>query len=111
MQVGVFLQVIGDTIGVEKSTQPRVVYNESRLLAANKAQLIKWPTDLAEINDSKSGFFRRRQIPSIIGRIDWTHVQILAGRSHENDFVNRKGFHSIHVQGVCSHKGAIICRF
>ena len=108
---GSFLQVIGDTIGVDKSTVSRVVYDVSRLLAAKQAQFIKWPTDVAEINENKNGFFRRRQFPGVIGCIDGTHVRILAPHSHENDFVNRKGFHSINVQGICNHKGTIICKF
>ena len=108
---GSFLQVIGDTIGVDKSTVSRVVHNVSSLLAAKQAQFIKWPTDVAEINENKNGFYRRRQFPGVIGCIDGTHIRIIAPSNHENDFVNRKGFHSINVQGVCNHKGTIIYNF
>ena len=109
---GSFLQVIGETIWVDKYTVSRVVQNVSRLLAAKRqTQFIKWPTDLAEINESKNCFYRRRQFPGVIGCIDGTHIRIIAPSNDENDFVNRKGFHSINVQGVCNHKGTIIYKF
>ena len=70
---GGFLQVNGDTIGLEKSTVSRVVHNVSGLLAAKQAQFIKWPTDVAEKNETKNGFYRRRTFPGVIGCIDGTH--------------------------------------
>ena len=32
-------------------------------------------------------------------------VQIQAPYENKNDFVNRKGSHSINVQAICNHKG------
>lgn len=66
---------------------------------------IKWPTTAAVINENKNGFYRRRRFPGIIGCIDGTQIRIIAPSNNESDFVNRKGFHSINVQGVCDHKG------
>ena len=45
---GSFLQVIGDTIGVDKSTVSRVVTNVSLALVAKQQQYIKWPKDQQE---------------------------------------------------------------
>ena len=45
---GSFLQVIGDTIGVDKSTVSRVVTNVSLVLVAKQQQYIKWPKDQQE---------------------------------------------------------------
>ena len=104
---GSFLQVIGDTIGVDKSTVSRVVYNVSSVLASKQGQFIKWPTEPADTNASKNSFYRRGRFPGVIGCIDGTHIRILAPHVDENDFVNRKGFHSINVQGVCNHKVTI----
>ena len=41
----------------------------------------------------------------MIGCVDGTHIKIQAPYQNENDFVNRKGFHSINVQAICNHKG------
>ena len=102
---GNFLQVIGDTVGVDKSTVSRAVHDVSQLLSAKQNMFIKWPTTAAVINENKNGFYWRRWFPGIIGCIDGTQIRIIAPRNNESDFVNRKGFHSINVQGVCDHKG------
>ena len=105
---GNFLQVIGDTVGVDKSTVSRAVHDVSQLLSAKQSMFIKWPTTAAVINENKNGFYRRRRFPGIIGCIDGTQIRIIAPSKNESDFVNRKGFHSINVQGVCDHKGKFL---
>ena len=102
---GNFLQVIGDTVGVDKSTVSRAVHDVSQLLSAKQNTFIKWPTTAAVINKNMNGFYRRRRFPGIIDCIDGTQIRIIAPSNNESDFVNRKGFHSINVQGVCDHKG------
>ena len=105
---GNFLQVINDTVGVDKSTVSRAVHDVSQLLSAKQSMFIKWPTTAAVINENKNGFYRRRRFPGIIGCIDGTQIRIIAPSKNESDFVNRKGFHSINVQGVCDHKGKFL---
>ena len=105
---GNFLQVIGDTVGVDKSTVSRAVHDVSQLLSAKQSMFIKWPTTAAVINENKNGFYRRRRFPGIIGCIDRTQIRIIAPSKNESDFVNRKDFHSINVQGVCDHKGKFL---
>ena len=102
---GSFLQVIGDTIGVDKSTVSRVVTNVSLALVAKQQQYIKWPKDQQELGKSKKSFYQRGKFPSVIGCVDGTHIRIQAPHENENGYVNRKGFHSINVQGICNHEG------
>ena len=98
---GSFLQVIGDTAGVDKSTVSRVVTNVSNALISKQSEFITWPTD-AEVAEVKNSFYRRGGFPCVIGCVDGTHIRIQALNEHENALnVNRKGFHSINVQGVC----------
>ena len=41
----------------------------------------------------------------MIGCVDGSHIRIQGPSDNENDFVNRKGYHSVNVQGVCDQKG------
>ena len=93
-----------DTVGVDRSTVSRVVTNVSNALIAKRSEFIMWPTD-AEVAEVKNWFYRRGSFPCVIGWFDGTHIRIQAPNEHENAYVNRKGFHSINVQGVCNHEG------
>ena len=92
------------TAGVDKSTVSRVVANASNALIAKQSEFITWPTD-AEVAEVKNSFYRRGGFPCVIGCVDGTHIRIQAPNEHDNAYVNRKGFHSINVQGVGNHEG------
>ena len=100
---GSFLQVIGDTLGLSKSTVSRTVNNVSYALPQKQVHFIKWPSTEAEIVQMKRGFYDKGGFPGVIGCVDGTHVKIQGPNENENDYVNRKGFHSINVQAICSH--------
>ncbi|XP_068719450.1 putative nuclease HARBI1 [Montipora capricornis] len=100
---GSFLQIISDTFGLPKSSVSRVVKDVSLALAQKQNEFILWPSP-AELQEVKRGFYDKGGFPGVIGCVDGTHVRIQAPRANENDFVNRKGFHSINVQAVCNHK-------
>lgn len=36
--------------------------------------------------------------PQVVGVVDGTHIRIQAPSANEDDYVNRKGFHSLNVQ-------------
>ena len=97
---GSFLQLIGDTVGLLKSSVSRAVKDVSLALAQKQNEFILWPSP-AELQEVKRGFYDKGGFPGVNG----THVRIQAPTANENDFVNRKGFHSINVQAVCNHKG------
>ena len=101
---GSFLQLIGDTVGLPKSSVSRAVKDVSLALAQKQNEFISWPSP-AELQEVKRGFYDKGGFPGVIGCVDGTHVRIQAPTANENDFVNRKGFHSINVQAVCNHKG------
>uniref|UniRef100_A0A667ZBL6 DDE Tnp4 domain-containing protein n=1 Tax=Myripristis murdjan TaxID=586833 RepID=A0A667ZBL6_9TELE len=82
---GSFQNLVGDSIQVHKSTR----FNE----------YVKFPTQQQNVTRQKlhqiAGF------PDLLGCVDGTHVRIKGPKSNENDFVNRKGYHSINTQIVC----------
>ena len=52
--------------------------------------------------------FNRRGFPQVVGAIDGTHISIQAPQSSTADYYNRKGFHSVILQGVVDHMGNLI---
>ena len=102
---GSFLQVIGDTLGLSKSTVSRIVNNVSYALARNQMHFVKWPSTEAEIFQIKRRFYDKGGLPGVIGCVDGTQIRIQGPTENENNYVNRKGFHSINVQAICNHQG------
>ena len=92
---GSFLQVIGDTIGLSKSTLSCIISNVSYAPAQKEIHFIKWPSTESEIVQTKRGFYDKGGFPGVISCVDGTHVKIQGPTENENDYVNRKGFHSL----------------
>ncbi|KAM4559245.1 putative nuclease HARBI1 [Odontesthes bonariensis] len=96
---GTFYQVIGDNMGVDKSTLSNVVKVVSVALGSLINQFVSFPKD-DQIAQTKHTFFHMGNMPNTIGVIDCTHVHIQAPREREWEYVNRKGRHSINIQLV-----------
>jgi hypothetical protein len=106
LATGSFLQVTGDTFaGLHKSTVSRVVRRVCLALARKLDRFVKFPETREAKDIIKQGFYEHAGFPCIIGCVDGTHVRIIAPTESEPDYVNRKGYHSINVQGICDHKG------
>ncbi|XP_052260728.1 putative nuclease HARBI1 [Dreissena polymorpha] len=102
---GNFLQLIGDTFGVDIATVSRVVTRVTDELCDLKDQTIKFPTTDRHKSIIKQNFFKIAGFPSVIAAIDGTHVRIIAPHEHEEQYVNRKHYHSVNVQATCDHRG------
>ncbi|XP_053391145.1 uncharacterized protein LOC128553974 [Mercenaria mercenaria] len=46
--------------------------------------------------------------PNVVGVVDGTQIRIQGPTEHEEDYVNRKGFHSINVQMICDARFMIL---
>lgn len=94
---GSFLEVVGDNFGVDKATASRAFSEIISAILHLKDELI----DVAFLSRSAGKeWFDSHHIPRGFGCIDGTHVRILAPKRFEEEFVNRKGYHSINVQIV-----------
>lgn len=71
----------------------------SQVLSANVQHYIKWPEPF-EMNLSQQKFARIADMPGVIGAIDGCHIQISAPTEDPNSYINRKGYHSILLQGI-----------
>ena len=94
---------IPDRFGVAKSS----AYKCTRKICFSIVKhlivrFIRWQTlNEATFLQVRQGFQSGYPLP---GCIDSTHVPIKAPREPENAYVNRKGCHSIILQGVCNHE-------
>ncbi len=103
---GSFQQVTGDTVaGLDKSTVCRIIRRVTVALSRRLDQFIKIPDTQHERDLIKQGLYEIANFPCAIGVIDALHIRIIAPTDNEWDFVNRKRYHSINVQGICDHKG------
>ncbi|XP_062602602.1 putative nuclease HARBI1 [Saccostrea cucullata] len=92
----------GDDFGIHQSTVSRIVQKVSTALTRPHIiqRYIKFPTDAQTIHRHKTDFHAIANFPGVLGAIDGTHVRILRPTVNEEEFVNRKNFHSINVQLV-----------
>ena len=66
-------------------------------------KFINWPSP-STMDRYAREFEELHQIPYVVGAVDGSHIPIIAPRLHAPDYYNRKGFHSILLQGVVSAK-------
>lgn len=94
---GSFLEVIGDHFGVSKSTVSRVFDETVKAICELYPEYVS--SDLLMKRDGRK-WFEDNGLPRVCGCVDGTHVKILSPKDFEEEFVNRKGYHSLNVQLV-----------
>ena len=67
---GSHLQVIGDTMGHDKSTISRVIRQVADALVEMKDTFIIWPQTPEKLNPIKNGFYQKAGFPNVVGCID-----------------------------------------
>jgi len=58
-----------------------------------------------EKQDNANRFHSISGLQNIIGAIDGCHIRISRPRNHGDDYMNRKGYYSILLQGTCDYDG------
>ena len=96
---GCFQRTDGDTLHLSQASLSRIIAQVSDALARRLPEFVRLPNEDA-MRRNKHRFFLTANFPGVIGVIDCTHVKIIAPREHEEQFVNRKRYHSINVQVV-----------
>ena len=87
---GSFQQVVGDVLGIDKSSVSRVVTHFSESLVNKKHLFIKFPRTVIEKDAMKKKFFKVGGFPSTIACVDGFLVPIVAPGNDENSFVMLK---------------------
>ena len=96
---GSFQIIITDTFNVDQSTVSKAVHSVCNALVRRSHRFIKFPIAQG-IQENKRKLYDFGNSPNIFGLTDGTYVRIIAPSQHEDQFVNRKDYHSINVQVV-----------
>jgi hypothetical protein len=104
LATGNSMQVIADLYRIGLFSSQLAV---SQFCCAIKKILLKkfinWPSP-STMDRYAQEFQELQQIPYVVGAVDGSHIPIVAPRLHAPDYYNRKGFHSVLLQGVVSAK-------
>ena len=97
---GDYLSEVADLHGISLPSTSRALHSVCHALN-NKLDNIRFPTTQNEINSIKDGFYKIAHFPNVVGAIDGTLIPIqgMSGDDEPN-FICRKGFPSINVQGI-----------
>ena len=93
--------------GVSKSTVSLVVKDVSSAILQLLPRYIRFPTGDA-LKEVVDGFKRQYGFPQCAGAIDGSHIPIVSPTECPADYYNRKGWHSIILQGAVDNKGRFI---
>lgn len=112
---GTMMIVVGDFIGIDKSTACRIIHRVSEAIASLYRAYIKMPQSEVEKREKAIDFYKISRFPQCIGAIDCTHVKLQSpGGEDAEIFRNRKGYFSMNVQAVCDatlNFQNIVCRW
>ncbi|XP_067056494.1 putative nuclease HARBI1 [Acropora muricata] len=64
--------------------------------------IIFW-SRVEDMAEQEAAFEEHRGFPGVLGAIDGCHIPISAPRFCSENYVNRKGWHSVNLQAVCNH--------
>ena len=100
---GTFQLVVGDLVGISRTSVSRIIKEVSEAIASLKNDYIYMPRNQQEINNAYEKFFEIGKFPTVIGTIDCSHIKIKGqGGTDGEVFRNRKQYFSINVQSVAS---------
>lgn len=101
---------MSDRFNVCQSTALITIRKVVKYFVTIRQRYIKWPTEEEAVRISNN--FRIKQgIAGVIGAIDATHININKPSQDQNAYCNRKGQHSIILQGVADDKKRFISAY
>ena len=82
-----------------------------RIFACLKKHLIAFAENFRHISLKIEGFKSRAGFPQVVAAVGGCHVPVIGPRQSPDDYVNRKGFHSLILQGLvdCNYLFLDIC--
>jgi hypothetical protein len=96
-------RTIGNFFGVSTSTVCKVVHMVCETIAENRLEkCVSFPTGI-NFKHVIQGYEGIWGFPNCGGAIDGSHIPIKAPENSHGDYLNRKSWHSLILQGVCDH--------
>lgn len=97
---GEYLSEVADIHGISISSASRIITNVTSAFC-QLLDNVKFPTTNADLAKVKDEFYQLANFPNVIGAIDGTLIPIQGMTGDEEpNFICRKGFPAINVQGV-----------
>ncbi|XP_036144255.1 putative nuclease HARBI1 isoform X1 [Monomorium pharaonis] len=100
---------VSNLFDLSSSTTHKIFLNICGALCKIVNEYLHWP-NLAEFQNKKQQFNNLRgpnDFPDVVCAVDGMHIEIPAPNVDPKSYYNRKGFHSIILQGICDAK----CQF
>nr|XP_054602405.1 uncharacterized protein LOC129164868 [Nothobranchius furzeri] len=98
-------RIIGLLFGVSTTSVCRCVQDFCKAVCKILlAEVIAFPT-LKKLQEMADYFETRWGVPQCVGAIDGSHIPIIAPQGFHTDYFNRKGWHSIILQGIVDGRG------
>ncbi|KAJ8048513.1 Protein ANTAGONIST OF LIKE HETEROCHROMATIN PROTEIN 1 [Holothuria leucospilota] len=95
---------ISDKFNVTQSSAYRIINEILNSVVQLSSQYIQWPSHHQKLQYANS-FKQVCGIDNVIGAIDGCHIRINRPVRHGDNYLNRKGYYSILLQGVCNMQG------
>ncbi|KAJ8968013.1 hypothetical protein NQ317_014266, partial [Molorchus minor] len=94
---------LADRFDVTKSTAYECVRRIIDAIICLRQDFIRWPTPV-EARRTSIYFKEVNNFPNVIGCIDGSHIPIARPKEKSDSYINRKGYHSVILQGICNEK-------
>ena len=101
-------RTVGLTFGIGRCTAMNVKEEFCSALMRQANNFIKFPKTEAETRKSIQEFQDISRFPQVVGALDGSHIAIKAPKQDPNEYVNRKNFYSIVLQGVTDANGKFL---
>ena len=108
LSTGADYRTIGHLFGVSKSTV--CIVTKEVCTALVDVLLPKYVRFLSgeSLREVVDGFKLKYDFPQCAGAVDGTHIPIISPEEYPADYFNRKGWHSIVMQGTMNHLGQFV---
>lgn len=106
---GASLRGTARLFGISTSTASRILWRIVDLIVNSLAkEHITWPT-LQQLAISEAVIHEKYTLHSVTGFIDGTHIRMMPQSVEDHTYaINRKGWHSIVLQGTCDASGRFL---
>ncbi|XP_043466333.1 putative nuclease HARBI1 [Leptopilina heterotoma] len=98
---------IADRFGVCKDTAWNCMLSVSKVLNTVSGDYIRWPA-AENFNQTINKFLNVGPFPNVLAAVDGCHVEISAPCTNAASYINRKGYHSLLLQGMCDSQGKFV---